>query len=58
MDDSFLVVPRRIKQREITEFLTHENETPFGIHRLLLAFYGEGTVYISAVCRWVAEIWT
>ena len=58
MDDSFLVVLRRIKQREITEFLTHENETPFGIHRLLLAFYGEGTVYISAVCRWVAEIWT
>jgi hypothetical protein len=30
----------------------YENEILLGIHRLLLAFYGEGTVDVSAVhCR-------
>ena len=31
------------------------NETLLGIHWLLLAFYGEGTVDVSAVHRWVRK---
>lgn len=33
----------------------YENEILLEIHRLLLAFYGEGAMDISAVHRWVRK---
>jgi hypothetical protein len=55
MDDSFSAVSKCIKQRAVIEFLTREYETPTGIHRRLLTFFGEDTVDISTVRRWVIK---
>jgi hypothetical protein len=41
MNDWFSTLSKNIKQPAVTEFLMHKNETPFGIHRQLMAFYGE-----------------
>lgn len=51
---TFSTTIKNIKQRAVIEFLTHENETHFGIHHQLLAFYGEDTVDII-VCHWVRK---
>jgi hypothetical protein len=37
------------------EYLTRDYKTPTGIHRRLLAFYGEGAVVLSTVCHWVIK---
>jgi hypothetical protein len=54
MDNCFSVMSKNMKQRAVTEFFMHENETHFRIHHQLLAFYGEDTVDI-AVCQWVRK---
>lgn len=40
MDDSLSFVLKNIQQWAVIEFLMHENETPLGIHRKLLALHG------------------
>jgi hypothetical protein len=63
MGDLFQTIPKHIKQWTVTEFLTHESETPIEIHQWLLAFYGENTVGISMCIvelenqMIVAEMW-
>jgi hypothetical protein len=45
----------RLKQREVTEFLSAENITPAEIHHHLQAVYGEDTVNRSIsfeYCYW------
>lgn len=49
---SFLTVSKHIK-RAVIVFFTHENGTPSGSHRRLLAFYGEDIVDLSIMRRWV-----
>jgi hypothetical protein len=55
MGGLFSTVSKRVKQRAVTEFLTHESETPIEIYKCFLAFYGEDTVDVSAVCHWVRK---
>jgi len=45
----------RLKQREVTEFLSAENVTPAEIHRRLQAVYGENTVNRTTVNRWAIK---
>jgi len=44
----------RMKQRCVTEFLHAEKLAPNDIHRRLLNVYGDQTVDVSTVRRWVA----
>ena len=44
-----------MKQRSITEFLHVEKIAPNDIHQNLLNIYGDQTVYVSTVRRWVAR---
>ena len=44
-----------MKQRCVIEFLHAENIAPNDIHRRLLNVYGDQTVDISTVKRWVAR---
>jgi len=55
MDDLFSAVSN-IKQLAVTEFFMHENEAAIGIHRQLLAVYGEDIVNISTVHCWVRKL--
>lgn len=43
----------RIRQRSVIEFLTAEGETPIRIHERLKNVYGDATVDVSTVRRWV-----
>ena len=43
-----------MKQRCVIEFLQAEKNAPNDIHRHLLNVYGDQTVYVSTVRRWVA----
>jgi hypothetical protein len=43
----------RTKQRYVIEFLTAEQIAPIDIHRRLLKVYGDDTVDVSTVRRWV-----
>ena len=45
----------RMKQRSVTEFLHAEKIAPNDIHRRLLNVYGDQTVDVSTVRRWVAR---
>jgi len=44
-----------MKQRCVTEFLYVEKNAPNDIHRRLLNVYGDQTVDVSTVRRWVAR---
>jgi transposase len=44
-----------MKQRRVIEFLHAENIAPNDIHRRLLNVYGDQTVDVSTVRRWVAR---
>ena len=46
-------VDARIKQRCVIEFLTAEGIAPIDIHRRLGKFYGDDTIDVSNVRRWV-----
>ncbi|GJQ77293.1 hypothetical protein Trydic_g20715 [Trypoxylus dichotomus] len=43
----------RIRQRSVIEFLNTEGETPISIHERLKNVYGDVTVDVSTVRRWV-----
>ena len=43
----------RIRQRSVIEFLTAEGEMPIRIHERLKNVYGDATVDVSTVRRWV-----
>ena len=43
----------RLKQRNVIEFLNAEGETPIRIHKRLSIVYGDSTVDVSTVRRWV-----
>ena len=43
----------RIRQRSVIEFLNAEGETPIRIHERLTKVYGDATVDVSTVRRWV-----
>ena len=43
----------RIRQRSVIEFLNAEGESPIRIHERLKNVYGDATVYVSTVRRWV-----
>src|SRR5688572_27149477 len=45
----------RLKQRAVIEFLTAEGVNPTDIHRRLRAVYGDGTIDLSTVNRWVIK---
>ena len=45
----------RMKQRCVTEFLHAEKIAPNDIHRRLLNVYGDQTVDVSTVGRWVTR---
>jgi len=45
----------RMKQRCVIEFLCEEKIAPNDIHRRLLNVYGDQTVDVSTVRRWVAR---
>ena len=55
MDDTFLTVSKRIKQRTFIQILTRECENRIGIHRRLLPVYCEDNVDIRTVRRWVMK---
>ena len=42
-----------IRQRSVIEFLTAEGELPIRIHERLKNVYGDATVDVSTVRRWV-----
>ena len=42
-----------IRQRSVIEFLTAKGEMPFHIHERLKYVYGDATVDVSTVRRWV-----
>ena len=42
-----------IRQRSVIEFLTAEGEMPIRIHERLKNVYGDATVDVSTVRRWV-----
>jgi len=43
----------RIRQRSVIEFLTAEGEMPIRLHERLENVYGDATVDVSTVRRWV-----
>ena len=43
----------RIRQRSVIEFLTAEGEMPIRVHKRLKNVYGDATVDVSTVRRWV-----
>jgi hypothetical protein len=43
----------RIRQRSVIEFLTTESEMPIRIHERLKNVYGDATVNVSTVRRWI-----
>ena len=43
----------RIRQRSVIEFLAAEGEMPIRIHERLKNVYGDATVDVSTVRRWV-----
>jgi len=45
----------RMKQRCVIEFLHVEKIAPYDIHRCLLNVYGDQTVDVSTVRRWVVR---
>ena len=45
----------RIRQRSVIEFLTAEGEMPIRIHERLKNVYGDATVDVSTVRRWVCR---
>ena len=46
-------IPARIRQRSVIEFLTAEGEMAIRIHERLKNVYGDATVDVSTVRRWV-----
>jgi histone-lysine N-methyltransferase SETMAR len=46
----------RFKERAVIEFLTAEGEVPIVIHRRLTNVYGEDTVSVHTVRRWVTKL--
>ena len=46
----------RFKQRAVIEFFVAENVKPVDIHRRLLAVYGNQTLDVSSVRRWVLRV--
>ena len=46
-------IPARIRQRSVIEFLTAEGEMPIRINERLKNVYGDATVDVSTVRRWV-----
>jgi hypothetical protein len=46
----------RLKQRCVIEFLNGEHIAPIELHQRLKNFYGEQTVDISTVRRWVRHV--
>ena len=42
-----------VRQRSVIEFLTAEGEMPIRIHERLKNVYGDATLYVSTVRRWV-----
>ena len=45
----------RMKEKCVIEFLTAEQIVPIDIHRHLLKVYGDNTVDVSTVIRWVVR---
>ena len=45
----------RIRQRSVIEFLTAEGEMPIRIHERLKNVYGDATVDLSNIRRWVSR---
>jgi len=56
MDDLLSFVLKNIQQWAVIEFLTHENETPIGIHRKLLALHGEEQ-YLASLGEKIGGEW-
>ena len=50
---NWLNIDVRIRQRSVIEFLTSEGEMPICIHERLQNVYGDVTVDVSTVRRWV-----
>ena len=43
----------RIRQRSVIQFLTTEGEMPIRIHERLKNLYGDATVDVSTIRRWL-----
>ena len=55
MESCYGGMSTRLKQREVTEFLSAENVTPAEIHHRLQAVYGANTVNRTTVNRWAIK---
>jgi len=55
MESCYGGMSTRLKQRDVTEFLSAENVKPAEIHRRLQAVFGENTVNRTTVNRWAIK---